>query len=273
MADDNKQARFMLCREGPLAPWLQQLARAGRGSWGRLVQYSDTDVAKLPEEERAFLERVCRKRNKILRSDKVGTDDLQDTWDLLQGTGVQFCFDTIDRSLQVDIAPEHQVTVAAVIARVKDLVSPVDNHVQTAMMKRLHAPWIDGPLAEYVQRKEQARQRFLEAGGQLSLDMLKLYLADGVARRKAYKTKVEILRSQMSALSVMEVKRHLLRFEQEVKDSSHGEDSDDTSGEEKPPSEVALLTQKVDQLMRAQATQQRESARHTEVDDFQSGRG
>ena len=268
---DKTTTRITLDRSGPFAPWLRQLLRHGRGSWGILAEQKETDVLQLPENVTNYLQRAHLKKNRVaLRSGAgVETADLQDQWEHYQGLGVTFCFDTISRDLQVDYHEEHQETLAAMIQRAKELVSPVDSHIQTAMMRILHSRWTKGTLTEYVQSKEVARQRLIEAGGELSLPMLKICLADGVAGRKAYAIKVDILRSQMSRMSVTEVKRQLQRFEQEVNGTASGEGSDDTSGEEKSSSEIALLTQKVEQLMRTQNAQQQESARHTEVGDFQ----
>jgi hypothetical protein len=58
------------------------------------------------------------------------------------------------------------------LARAEALVSPVDNHVQTAMMRILHSRWTTGTVMAYIQGKVTARQRLLEAGGELSLQML-----------------------------------------------------------------------------------------------------
>jgi hypothetical protein len=71
----------------------------------------------------------------------------------------------------MDFGEEHQVTLAAMLARAGALVSPVDNHVQTAMMRILHSRWTTGTVIAYIQDKvtRTARQRLLEAGGELSL--------------------------------------------------------------------------------------------------------
>jgi uncharacterized membrane protein YgcG len=269
--------KIVLSHDGPLKPWIHQLKRKGRGTWAMLTDIHATDVAGLDADVRAFLGRTHLRRHRVSRKNPEITDrDLQDQWEYFQGQAVDYCFETISKDIQMDFGEEHQVTIAAMLARARELVSPVDNHVQTAMMRILHSPWTKGTMSAFIQDKVTARQRLLEAGGELTLQMLKIYLTDGVAGRKAYATKVDILRSQLSGMSLTEVKRQLQRFEQEVNNKPTDEaESDDTVDEEKSPTEVALLA-KIDQLrqeVRAQNARQQESAQYTDADDSRSGRG
>jgi hypothetical protein len=126
--------KIVLSHDGPLKPWIHQLKRKGRGTWAMLADIHATDVADLDADVRAFLGRTHLRRHRVSRKNPEITDqDLQDQWEYFQGQAVDYCFETISKDIQVDFGEEHQVTIAAMLARARELVSPVDNHVQTAM--------------------------------------------------------------------------------------------------------------------------------------------